>query len=858
MHTFRSRLIKVLHITVVASLLLASLPLSMRVVEAGAPSSYLPVRDEMTGPTQGRWVTGQRRNVHRSEVVSSLALPAARILSAPPANENDDWNLTGSWQWEAHITAGPDAGQTVNGTVQFDQEGTALGGYFTSSKGNGTLAGTYVNNHLSINYHIPPNYSAHVEASATHDGTRLAGSWADSSGNGGTYVAWGQVPPLPPREQFFGGDGCLGRIPSGESLDPVNTALGNYMHQDVDLQVPAPGLPFAFRRVYNSQDETVGTLGRGWTHSYNLYLVRDGKIVTVTMESGARHVYRQITDTVYYMRPFGVFADLVRGSVGYTLTRPAQVTYTFSLDGHLTGIFDAHGNRVGLGYDGDDLSVITGTVGRAYHLQYDGAGRLTALSDPIGRVVRYGYEGDLLTVITGTRGVTTTITYDAGGRLATLARASRPVVANGYDGEGRVIWQQQWGSSVYTVTYTTESSDGMTYTATTITDPLGRVTTDYHDDHFRHVRRVDALGSEAPTEFDAYYSPRVITDTNGHATRLGYDSNGNVIYAVGLSLPYTTSFTYDSRNDLTSATDAAGYTTLYEYDEQDNLVAQTDPLSGTVHYAYNGCGQVISTTNELGHTTLYGYDELGQRVAMTDTLGNVTAYSYDGVGRLVTTTNPAGQVTVNEYDDGDNLVRVTQNYLSGGYPQNWQNVYNLVTEYGYDALGNRVTVTGTLGHVTRYEYDAVGNLIKKTDKNGNGIQGTRVQIKAWDWSAVAITDGNGQYENGSRPVSSHRQERQAVRLPEHLSAPRIQLDHLHGSYHLFPEVFISLGAAGVKVVFFMQTYHAYPGCFGKSAAYRRGSSRMGSDDYRPSPPYPVEYRFDLGIEQFLWFDRRDN
>ena len=31
------------------------------------------------------------------------------------------------------------------------------------------------------------------------------------------------------------------------------------------------------------------------------------------------------------------------------------------------------------------------------------------------------------------------------------------------------------------------------------------------------------------------------------------------------------------------------------------------------------------------------------------------------------------------------------------------------------------------------------------DRNGGGVSGVRVQIRAWDWSAIAVSDGNGQY-----------------------------------------------------------------------------------------------------------------
>ena len=83
--------------------------------------------------------------------------------------------------------------------------------------------------------------------------------------------------------------------------------------------------------------------------------------------------------------------------------------------------------------------------------------------------------------------------------------------------------------------------------------------------------------------------------------------------------------------------------------------------------------------------------------------------------RLITITEQATEhetrATVNEYDAADNLIRVTENALPG-YPQNWQDTYNMVTGYGYDAVGNLAAVTDTVGRVTRYEYDAANRLAR--------------------------------------------------------------------------------------------------------------------------------------------------
>ena len=62
------------------------------------------------------------------------------------------------------------------------------------------------------------------------------------------------------------------------SPDPVNLATGNYTYNHADLRIPGRGLPFEFKRSYNSKDAGIQTgkpLGFGWTHSYNLSVTVD-------------------------------------------------------------------------------------------------------------------------------------------------------------------------------------------------------------------------------------------------------------------------------------------------------------------------------------------------------------------------------------------------------------------------------------------------------------------------------------------------------------------------------------------------------------------------------------------------------
>ena len=52
--------------------------------------------------------------------------------------------------------------------------------------------------------------------------------------------------------------------------DPINTATGAYVYQHQDIDIATRGLPLEFQRTYNSNDRSDGSLGWGWSHSWQL------------------------------------------------------------------------------------------------------------------------------------------------------------------------------------------------------------------------------------------------------------------------------------------------------------------------------------------------------------------------------------------------------------------------------------------------------------------------------------------------------------------------------------------------------------------------------------------------------------
>jgi tetratricopeptide (TPR) repeat protein len=60
-------------------------------------------------------------------------------------------------------------------------------------------------------------------------------------------------------------------------------------------------------------------------------------------------------------------------------------------------------------------------------------------------------------------------------------------------------------------------------------------------------------------------------------------------------------------------------------------------------------------------------------------------------------------------------------------------------------VGPSGVYVGRLVEKTNVDHSAILIRGKVLDSSGKGVVGTQVRIQAWDWSAIAVTDGNGQF-----------------------------------------------------------------------------------------------------------------
>jgi RHS repeat-associated protein/uncharacterized repeat protein (TIGR01451 family) len=417
-----------------------------------------------------------------------------------------------------------------------------------------------------------------------------------------------------------------------------------------------------------------------------------------------------------------------------------QLVYQFDLNNNRTGVIDRNGQTTTYTYDsrGNVLSVtdtlgyvttytydnynnlLTETNARNFttHYDYDGNHNLTSLTDVSSNITTWTYNsfGQVATM-TDARNFTTSYAYDSFGHQNSVTDALGFTTVFTYDVVGRLLEEQDALSRLTTYTYdaanhllsATDVLGGVTtHTYDVVgnrisnTNPRGATTTFAYDAKDRLANTTDPLGHTIIYSYDAVNNQTAITNPLGHMTMYGYDGL-NRRTAVIDPLGHTTNYTYDGNGNRTSVTDGNSNTTNYTYDARNLLVSVTDAEGGAVAYAYDPVGNRTSMTDANNHTTTYTYDELNRLATVTDPLSNVVTYGYDEVGNRTGQDKADGTLISYSYDALSQLVETA--YPGGSI------------DYAYDGLGNRLTMTDTVG-VTTYTYDELSRLIAVAGPNG--------------------------------------------------------------------------------------------------------------------------------------------
>lgn len=424
--------------------------------------------------------------------------------------------------------------------------------------------------------------------------------------------------------------------------------------------------------------------------------------------------------------PMGNVTTLTYDADNNPLTRTDalgnQTTYAYDAHGNLLSTTDPLGNATTATYNAyGQVLTRTDARGAVTTSAYDGEGNLVSLADALGSATTYTYDaaGRRLAT-TDALGHTTTLTYDGNDRVLTVTDALGGVTTSTYDGNGNRVGQTD--ALGHTMTFVYDVKELLT----TVTDPLGHAVSTTYDALDRKTAVTDANGNATTFAYDASGNPvsvtdplgnkmaatfdnlgRKLTETNplGQTTTFAYDVLGQVT-SVTDPLGNVTQFSYDPLGRKTGETNALGQTTAFTYDALGQLTKVVDANNGQVAMVYDAAGNRTSQTDPNGHATTYVYDLIGRLTQVTEPLGGVTQFTYDPVGNILSRTDAKGQVTTYAYDAANRLTGI--NY-SG----------NSVT-FSYDLAGRRTSMTDALG-TTTFVYDASNRLISHTDPFGKTV-----------------------------------------------------------------------------------------------------------------------------------------
>ncbi|RLE33237.1 MAG: hypothetical protein DRJ61_07665 [Acidobacteria bacterium] len=581
---------------------------------------------------------------------------------------------------------------------------------------------------------------------------------------------------------------------------PIDVASGHMWYDISDLQLGG-AFPINLSRRYRSDEDTDGSLGIGWRHSY---------MMSLEVSGGSAKFHDAKGRTIPFGNALGSFypnhhahLNLTDTGSGYEVHDPRIfTTYAFNALGTLTSITNRDGLTQTLTYNGGLLESVTGPHGRSITFAYDVNNRLdTVMANPGNTTISYTIDDTAATLdaYIDPTGETWTYDYNDPVNPNLLTDISDPlghlIEGHTYDVNGRVI-AFTGADEVGKLELSYDSTTQTTVTTYTSTNPVVTSIAVYTiDPTFGAV--TDIVGSGCPygggeekhITWDKWLNRLSETNATGKTTEYAYylftggePPSGGAPYSIGT---------------IQAMTEAAGTpsarTTTYHYESNDTgyhrtqIVRESVAKPGdmtTTNFALDpnskrvltktDAGWIDATTSEV-RTTTFTYDfgqtatvdgprtditdvttttyypdtasnieDRGMPYQRTDSEGNVTTYErYILWGSPAGITDPNGVVTSLSYDDWG---RLTTSTIVGKPP--------ITTTYSRDEVGRIDQITYPRGNVLAYTYDNSGRLRYTERKAGVGSYGDR-GYKEYDLRNRVAHEEKQQWDKASAGYITH-------------------------------------------------------------------------------------------------------
>ena len=481
-------------------------------------------------------------------------------------------------------------------------------------------------------------------------------------------------------------------------------------------------------------------LGRGWTHTYNSYIIREDNVIgsddiyNVVWSDGTIHVYNEDEEKYISMGVYDEFNE--RSSTEIRITKKNQTRYRFKkLDSdrpiyYLIEIEDANGNEINIDYESAEekdtkrIASVEAPSGKKLVFKYEkNTDLIERITDPIGRKLFFEYSdlwrgySNTLVRFEDAKGNDTKYQYytDRNTRRYYLKTVDLPrgnkieaVYDNDNNGKLKRYTVNDNEPVEIEVKFDYGSSEPIT---STVRVPMPKGGTQKYEYSYneqgiltKFKNDTDDIQIDYPTSNN---SPTPFlpthTNTNGLEIDYDYDRRGNVEKIDIENGKSIEQYKYDSDNNVTEYIDPEGNTTKFSYDNDENLTEIEDANGNTINYSYDNYGQLLSVTNQEGITINYTYENDGAVSSITAPEDISSTFDYDEINRLIKK-KANGLTTRYTYDKNDNITSFTN---TGGY----------VTGYDYDKNDNITDITNIKGIKTSFRYNSKDQVTSETFGN---------------------------------------------------------------------------------------------------------------------------------------------
>ena len=390
---------------------------------------------------------------------------------------------------------------------------------------------------------------------------------------------------------------------------------------------------------------------------------------------------------------------------------------------------------------------------------YDSAGRPDRITNQTsGAYARYvygasGYVQTYTTIQSGAGEAYSINYFDGAGRVRATG-GDLPNSTGGYSGQltffdvmGRI--SQQTNLAEMNASWAPSGDDAAGWASTTQTyDWNGRPLLTTNPDGTTREKTYSGCGCAGGYQ-------TTTRDERGRRKRYTNDVLGRLVKVEELnwdqSVYSTTTYSLNARDQLTTI-NQAGLTRTFAYDGHGRLQSRTTPEQGTTTYTYFGNDEVQTVTDARGATTTFAYNNRDLVTSITFGVpGGVAAtpnvtFGYDAAGNRTSMTDGLGSVSY-VYNTLSQLTSETRTFTGVG---------SYTLSYGYNLSGELNSITNPWSVQVGYGYDKVGRI---TNVSGSGYAGVTSYVNSMAYRAFGVKQIA--YNNG-RTLSLQYDNRQRV------------------------------------------------------------------------------------------------